>query len=253
MTNETTGADYRVSPVRRAAQRVLSPELRRRLWLRLTRGKKLTDLYLWADPRFRPQRPTRHTDLVIDGIARSANSYSYVALLHTQPGLSIAHHLHTPRAIERGVELGRPTIALVREPRAVTASVMQYDESGTAAEFLDAYLSYYRRVLPLVDRVVLADFTEVISDFGAVIERCNEKFGTSFVRYVKTDADEAAIAAKIDEIMAATTPEDQIESKAPRPSAQRRTADEMLADLDPATQKLLAEAEELYSQLSRSA
>ena len=102
--------------------------------------------------------------------------------------------------------------------RAPTPKLQQF----MLSEFLDAYLSYYRRVLPLVDRIVLADFTEVISDFGAVIERCNEKFGTSFVRYVKTDEDEKAIAAKIDEIMAATTPEDQIESKAPRPSAQRR-------------------------------
>lgn len=250
MTNETTGVDYHVSPARRIAQRVLSPELRRRVWLRLTRGKRLTDLYLWLDPRFRPQRPTRSTDLVIDGMARSANTYSYVVLLHTQPGLSISHHLHTPRAIERGVELGRPTIALVREPRAVLASVMQYDESGPASDFLDAYLSYYRRVLPLVDRIVLADFTEVIDDFGAVVERCNEKFGTSFVRYVKTDEDEAAITAKIDEIVAATTPEDQIEAKAPRPSARRRSVDEMLADLDPATARMLAEAEALYASFT---
>src|SRR5687767_14375470 len=164
------------------------------MWLRLTRGRRLTDFYLWLDPRFRPQRVTRRTDLIIDGMARSANSYSYVALLHTHGDeLSIAHHLHTPRAIERGAAFGLPTIVLIREPRAVLASVMQYDEGGSPSSFLDAYLSYYRRVEPLLDRVVLADFTEVIDDFGAVIERCNAKFGSSFVRYVKTDEDEAAI------------------------------------------------------------
>src|SRR5687768_13709776 len=75
VTNQTTGADYRAGPARRVVQRVLTPEMRRRMWLRLTRGRRLTDLYLWLDPRFRPQRVTRKTDLVIDGMARSANSY----------------------------------------------------------------------------------------------------------------------------------------------------------------------------------
>ena len=243
-------SDFRVGPVRRIVQRVLSPDRRRSLWLRLTRGRRMTDLYLWLDPRFRPQRVTRHTDLVIDGMARSANSYSYVVLLHTHgDDLSIAHHLHTPRAIERGVAFGLPTIVLIREPRAVLASVMQYDEGGSTLHFLDAYISYYQRVVPLLDRVVLADFAEVVSDFGAVIERCNATFGTSFVRYVKTDEDEAAINAKIDEIMAATTPEEQIEAKAPRPAASRRSADEMLAGLDPEAGRLLAEAEQLYARL----
>jgi hypothetical protein len=253
VTNQTTGEDFRAGPIRRVAHRVLTPDVRRRMWLRLTRGRRLTDLYLWLDPRFRPQRVTRSTDLVIDGMARSANSYSYVALLHTHGNdLTIAHHLHTPRAIERGVAFGLPTIVLVREPRAVLASVMQYDEGGSPANFLDAYLSYYLRVEPLVDRVVLADFTEVIDDFGAVLERCNAMFGTSFVRYVKTDEDEAAIMTKIDEIMAqVASPEDR-ESKAPRPSERRRPVDEVLAELGPADQALLAEAEQLYARLRRS-
>jgi len=250
VTNATTGADFRAGPIRRVVQRVLTPEIRRRMWLQLTRGRRLTDLYLWLDPRFRPQRVTRSTDLVIDGMARSANSYSYVALLHAHgDDLSIAHHLHTPRAIERGVAFGLPTIVLVREPRAVLASVMQYDEGGSPSGFLDAYLSYYRRVEPLLDRVVLADFTEVIDDFGAVIERCNAKFGSSFVRYVKTDEDEAAIMAKIDEIMAQVSSPEERESKTPRPSERRRPVDEVLAELEPTDQESLAEAERLYARL----
>lgn len=249
MSRQGAVSDLRVGPVRRVVQRVLSPDVRRVMWLRLTRGRRLTDLYLWLDPRFRPQRVTRQTDLVIDGMARSANSYSYVVLLHTHDSLSISHHLHTPRAIERGVMLGKPTIVLVREPRAVLASVMQYDEGGNPLHFLEAYISYYTRVEPLLDRVVLADFTEVVDDFGAVIERTNAKFGSSFVRYVKTDEDEEAIRRRIDEIMAATTPAEMIEAKAPRPTAARRSVDEMLAGLDPETQGLLDEAERVYARL----
>lgn len=243
-------AHARRGPVRRVLHVLFPPPVRRRIWLWLSQAGILADAYMWLDPRVRLRRVSRSTDLVIDGMARSSNSYSYVALLYAHGDtLSIAHHLHTPRAIERGVKLGLPTIVLIREPRAVLASVIQFDEGGLPSYFLDAFLSYYRRVEPLLDRVVLADFTEVIADFGAVIDRCNEKFGTSFVRYNRTEEGEAAIVAKIDEIMAQVAAPEDLESKTPRPSQQRRSVDEVLAELGPADQELLAEAERLYARL----
>ena len=175
VTNLTEGAAFaRGGPVRRALHVVFPPPARRRIWLWVTRGGPVADLYFWLDPRTRSRRVTRKTDIVIDGMARSANSYAHVAFLLTNgESLNISHHLHTPRVIERGVRFGIPTIVLIRDPRAVLASVIQYDKDGSAEQFLDAYLSYYRTVEPLLDRVVLADFTEVIADFGGVIDRCN--------------------------------------------------------------------------------
>ena len=152
---------------------------RHRIWMWVSRSGKMADIYMWLDPRIRPRRVTRRSDLVMDGMARSANSYAYFALRQSNgDSLSVSHNLHTPRLIERGVKFGLPTIVLIREPRAVLASVMQFDEDGSPRHFIDAYTTYYRTVEPLLDRVVLADFTEVIADFGAVIRRCNAKFGT---------------------------------------------------------------------------
>ncbi|MGA9100789.1 hypothetical protein [Aeromicrobium sp.] len=251
MTNLTEGAAFaRGGPVRRALHVVFPPPARRRIWLWVTRGGPVADLYFWLDPRTRSRRVTRKTDIVIDGMARSANSYAHVAFLLTNgESLNISHHLHTPRVIERGVRFGIPTIVLIRDPRAVLASVIQYDKDGSAEQFLDAYLSYYRTVEPLLDRVVLADFTEVIADFGGVIDLCNAKFGTSFARYERTDEGEAAIVAKIDEIMATVAAPEDLESKTPRPSELRRSVDEVLADLGPENQAALAEAERLYARL----
>jgi hypothetical protein len=229
---------------------VFPPPARRRIWLWVTRGGPVADLYFWLDPRTRSRRVTRKTDIVIDGMARSANSYAHVAFLLTNgESLNVSHHLHTPRVIERGVRFGIPTVVLIRDPRAVLASVIQYDKDGSAEQFLDAYLSYYRPVEPLLDRVVLADFTEVIADFGGVVDRCNATFGTSFARYERTDEGEAAIVAKIDEIMATVAAPEDLESKTPRPSQQRRSVDEVLADLGPENQAALAEAERLYARL----
>src|SRR5688500_16542783 len=162
-----------------------------RMWL--SSSGRLLDIYMWLDPRIRPRRVTRRSDLVIDGVARSANSYSYFALRQSNgDSLSISHNLHTPRLIERGVKFGLPTIVLIREPRAVLASAMQFDAGVSARHCIDAFNTYYRTVEPLLDRVVLADFTEVISDFGAVIRRCNARFGTDFVPYERTDDSERA-------------------------------------------------------------
>jgi hypothetical protein len=251
VTNLTGGAAYaRGGPVRRVIHSVLTPDRRRRIWIRLTRMQRVADLYLWLDPRTRPRRVTRSTDLVIDGMARSANSYSYAALLYTNgEDLTISHHLHTPRVIERGVKFGLPTVVLIREPRAVLASVMQYDEDGSPEDFLDAYLSYYRTVEPLLDHVVLADFEETIKDFGAVMDRCNEKFGTSFVRYERSDEGEAWIRAKLDQILTTVLAPEDYEAKAPRPSEYRRTVDEMMLDLSLDHRPQLAEAERLYARL----
>ena len=251
MTNLTEGAAFaRGGPVRRTLHVLFPPPIRRKIWLWVTRAGVVADFYFWLDPRTRSRRVTRRTDLVIDGMARSANSYSHVALLLTNgESLAISHHLHTPRVIQRGVKFGLPTIVLIREPRAVLASVIQYDKDGSARHFLDAYLSYYRTVEPLLDHVVLADFTEVIADFGAVIDRCNAKFGTSFVRYNRTEEGEAAIVKKIDEIMAQVAAPEDLESKTPRPSEQRRSVDEVLAELGPADRERLGEAERLYARL----
>jgi hypothetical protein len=247
-------AHARRGPVRRLLHALFPPSVRRRVWLWLSQAGVLADAYMWLDPRVRLRRVSRSTDLVIDGMARSSNSYSYVALLYAHGDtLSIAHHLHTPRAIERGVKLGLPTIVLIREPRAVLASVIQFDEGGLPSYFLDAYLSYYRRVEPLIDRVVLADFTEVISDFGAVIDRCNERYGTSFKRYERSPEGEAWIKAKIDDIATQIVAPEDVEAKTPMPSARRRSVDDVLGDLGPDDQKALAEAEQLYARLRSTA
>lgn len=223
-----------------------------RMWV--SRSGKFADIYMWLDPRIRPRRVTRRSDLVMDGVARSANSYAYFALRRSNgDSLSVSHNLHTPRLIERGVKFGLPTIVLIREPSAVLASAMQFDEGGTPRHIIDAYSTYYRTVEPLLDRVVLADFTEVIADFGAVIRRCNARFGTDFIPYERTDDGEKAIRETIDELMAQTFSPDDVVAKTPRPSDRRRTVDDVLAELDSVDQHRLAEAEQLYASIRSAA
>lgn len=57
-------------------------------------------------------------DIVIEGVPRCANSFAVTAFRFAQPGsVKIAHHLHTPAQVLRGVELDLPCLVLVRNPR----------------------------------------------------------------------------------------------------------------------------------------
>jgi hypothetical protein len=52
---------------------------------------------------------------------------------------------------------------------------------------LIAYTRFYRRLLHCRDRMVVADFGEVTTDFGAVTRRINDRFGTAFAEFEPTE------------------------------------------------------------------
>jgi hypothetical protein len=64
---------------------------------------------------------------------------------------------------------------LIREP----------DVALTDALF--AYARFYESLLPFRSRFVVADFEDVTKDFGTVIRRVNERFGTAFREFAATE------------------------------------------------------------------
>lgn len=50
----------------------------------------------------------------------------------------------------------------------------------SAAQLLKSYIRFYTSIMPYPDKYVLGLFEEVTSDFGAVIERINQRFNTNF-------------------------------------------------------------------------
>ncbi len=222
---------------------------RERFRWRLLRIPGLAEAYIAADPRLRDYRITRRTDLVIDGYPRSGNTYALMAFVVANgPGLQVSSHLHTPRTIERAVGLGVPAIVLIRDPRAVFGSALQYNPEADARRSIADYTAFYRRVLPLADRVVVADFPDVVGDFGAVIERCNLTFGTDFVPYEKTEDNEAEVVSRVEEV-AELLFGDDYEHAVGRPSTSRRTPDAIVERFDPSVRAVLAEAERVYETL----
>jgi len=123
----------------------------------------------------------KKTDIVIEGAPRSANSFALRALRTAQPRkMSAAHHLHVSCQILKAVQWNRPTVLLIRNPVDVVASWIVRQPSLNARVCMFYYYHYYNSLKKCLDKVVIAPFDVVTSDFGRVIKAVNAKYGTNF-------------------------------------------------------------------------
>jgi hypothetical protein len=121
------------------------------------------------------------TEAVIDGYTRSASTFAVYAFQVAQPApVRLAHHLHAPAQLMAAARRGLPTLMVVREPHGALLSQLVREPDVDLLDALYAYRRFHRSLLPYRDAFVVADFREVTADFGAVVQRMNDKFGTSF-------------------------------------------------------------------------
>ena len=163
----------------------------------------------------------RDTELVIEGFQRSGNTFAVVAFETSQGRpMRTAHHLHAAAQIVAAVRMRVPTLALIRDPAETVLSHMVREPGVSARQALSNWIRFYEAVVPLRDRVVVADFAEVTTDFGAVIRVVNSRFGTRFAEFEHTEANVASCF----ELMERRSREHYgalLETKVPRPSAER--------------------------------
>jgi hypothetical protein len=132
------------------------------------------------------------TELVIDGYTRCASTFAVYALQLAQPEpIRLAHHLHAPAQLIAAARAGVPALTVIREPRGAILSQLIREPDVALRDALIAYTRFYRRLLPFRHRMVIADFEEVTSDFGAVTRRVNDMFGTTFAEFEPTEQNTA--------------------------------------------------------------
>src|SRR6185437_16335091 len=135
-----------------------------------------------------PEVISSDTELVIDGYTRCASTFAVYALQLAQPKpVRLAHHLHAPAQLVAAAQAGVPALAVIREPREAILSQLVREPDVALRDALIAYTRFYRRLLPCRDRMVVADFDEVTTDFGAVTRRVNDRFGTAFAEFEPTE------------------------------------------------------------------
>jgi hypothetical protein len=135
------------------------------------------------------------TEIVIEGYPRSSNSFADAAFRVAQLPEQVqqAHHVHAPAQIIRGVKRGLPCVVLIRPPEDAVVSSAIYDPENPLRHHLRAYNRFYRSLLPHQDKFVTGLFDEVTSDFGRVIRRVNDRFGTAFAGFTHTEQGEQEV------------------------------------------------------------
>lgn len=160
--------------------------------------------YLWdaamlVRPSKRGTLVGRHTALVIEGFLRSGNTFS-VAAFQVANGtvLHLGRHLHGAAHVLRAARLGVPALVLIRPPRDAIASYLIRRPSLTPDDALLEYLDFYRTAWRVRDHFVVGLFDDVVADFGAVVARVNDRFGTAFVPYAATPENDAKAFALVE-------------------------------------------------------
>jgi hypothetical protein len=121
------------------------------------------------------------TEVVIDGYTRSASTFAVYAFQIAQPApVRTAHHLHAPAQLIEAARRGLPTILVIREPRGVVLSQVVREPGVDLLDALWSYSRFHESLEAWRDALVVADFHEVTHDFGKVVRRLNDRFGTSY-------------------------------------------------------------------------
>jgi hypothetical protein len=198
---------------------------------------------------------TPDKQVVIEGYPRSGNSFARRAFIMAQDEtfdvMSIAHHLHVPAQVVRAAQWHIPTLLLIRKPKDAVLSLVIRDPISVD-QALRYYISFYETSEKYRDAYVLGLFEEVTEDFGQVIKRMNDKFGTTFSLFHHDEENVSSLFAGIEAHARNKYGETLWERKVQRPDAAReRIKDEIEYDLEnPRRKKLIARAEAVYDRLT---
>lgn len=119
-------------------------------------------------------------DICIEGFPRSANSFFSVAFRLYNPTTKAAHHMHAPLQVIKALEYDIPCVVLIRNPLDAIASVLVVDQTLSTRFAIQSYINFYESIWPLRKAIIVSDFQETTQSPHRVIERVNQRYGTSF-------------------------------------------------------------------------
>lgn len=192
------------------------------------------------------------TELVIEGFPRTGTTFAVAAFDRAQPRkVEVACHVHAPAQILAAVRRGIPAMVVIREPQNTVLSFVTRHTYVTMAQALRAYVRFYEPLVHERARFLVAGFPDITSDFGAVIARLNERFGTSFAEFDHTEEHVAEVFAAIDEDYEKRVSGKAFERSVARPSEVRsKLKEELRASYEaPELEGLRARAEHVHAVL----
>ena len=127
----------------------------------------------------------RNTEITIDGIQRSGNTFFTDVFRGANPEARLVHHMHSSGQLARSMDLNKPTVVLVREPLSCVATMHALWPYIDLESGLKVYAMYYERILKRLThdekKAAVGVFDEVIRDPDSLIRRVNQQFNRSFL------------------------------------------------------------------------
>ena len=142
-------------------------------------------------------RITPETQLVVEGFPASGSTFAHFAVLHADRRAAVTSPVHTPSQLKLAVRRGKPTLLIVRAPEDAVASLAIAAPHIAVTSLLSDYVHYHSELIPLVDRVVVATFDEVMTDFDQVLDAVNHRFGLRLPRFEHTPQHAAEVFAEV--------------------------------------------------------
>ncbi len=138
-------------------------------------------------------------DACIEGLPRSANTFGGWAFLEQNPDVRLAHHMHVPMQTLRAVRLGVPCVVLIRRPLGNLTSLVIAGENDLSHDLaFRIYIDYYRRMVPIRERIAICTFVEVLEDPSVIARRLNTAYGTAFAAAPMSEATKRDIVARLE-------------------------------------------------------
>lgn len=164
-------------------------DIRGARWTLRSRLADRPNLYLpVARLKYREAVLNDTTELVIDGFTRSAVTFATMAFQLSQGRpVRVAHTLHSAGHLIAATRRGVPTLVTIREPDDTVLSAVIREPYVSLHQTLTAYTRFHRKIEPYRSRFVIGTFDEVTNDFGRVIRKVNERFGTRFAEFEHTE------------------------------------------------------------------
>lgn len=137
-------------------------------------------------------------DILIEGFPRSANTFATHAFIISQNRtVKVGNHFHSPAQFALAQRFRIPAMLVVREPLGAIRSMATYDPAQSIPNIALRYIHFHKKVLPFKAHYFVAEFDAITSDFGALIRRLNERFGTSFSTPIHDEAFTQSVFKKI--------------------------------------------------------
>lgn len=151
-----------------------------------------TKLYLYKKLRksTRDSRVQKDSDLAIIGYPRCGNSFGTRVIQYLQPtNIKIASHHHFVAELKYALQLGVPSLLLVRDPLNAVSSLVVRNPEIKISHALRWYIWFYQEAYKCSKKCCVADYKEITKSPDVIIQKLNAMYNLNLYYRVLQDND----------------------------------------------------------------